>query len=513
MTHRGLDRREALQRLGGAMMLPFVPLLDVHRGPAAPPKRLVFFFSGNGTIHESWVPRMDGGELVLSPILSPLEKLKSKLLVVDGLRHAVVQEKSNRTGHAAGMNTVLTGRTTKIPDPRDPLRSLGTGESLDQYLAGKISSETKVRSIECGVQVALYLPGGRPRSPTAARSSPSSPRAAPPGSSIGSSAASPAPSLADGAAAAERLLDRQRVLSAVSMNLEALKQKLPRDDRVKMEARIIGAVVKNALERGPTTGVGAGAAANAGAGTPTWGRPSTPRPATARHPAIGRLQMDLPGDSGLACFRPPTRVGTIEFDPCAGAPTQIPASSRTEFATDPALGPTDMAKGFHALAHREADPAVRAKLVKIHTWYAGELGYLLGRLASIPEAGGSMLDSTVVVWINELGTGGDHGHDRTPWVIAGNAGGFFKTGQLVSFPGEPHNRLLLTLCHAMGVATDVFGDPDYCKAGSAHGASPRDARAPAGALVARGGMDALTSSRRHDALVDRGACESTRRTR
>ena len=93
------------------------------------------------------------------------------------------------------------------------------------------------------------------------------------------------------------------------------------------------------------------------------------------------------------------------------------------------------------------------------------LSGILDRLAAIPEAGGSMLDHTLVVWINELGTGGDHGHERTPWVIAGNAGKHFKTGRLVSVPGEPHNRVLLSLAHAMGVEESVFGDPDYCVRG------------------------------------------------
>jgi hypothetical protein len=177
-------------------------------------------------------------------------------------------------------------------------------------------------------------------------------------------------------------------------------------------------------------------------------------------PAIARLQMDLVA-MALACDL--TRVATIQFGN-AGASHRFTWLGR-EFVTDPALPATCQARGFHALAHREADPVSRAKLVAINTWYARQFAYLLEKLASIPEAGGSVLDHTAVVWLNELGEGGTHGHQRTPWVIGGSAGGFFKTGQVVSFPGEPHNRLLLTLCHAMGVATDVFGDPDYCRAG------------------------------------------------
>ena len=87
------------------------------------------------------------------------------------------------------------------------------------------------------------------------------------------------------------------------------------------------------------------------------------------------------------------------------------------------------------------------------------------KLDAIPERGGTMLDNTVVVWFNELGSGGTHTHENTPWVIAGNTRGLFKTGQLVSFPNEPHNRLLMTLSHAMGVEETAFGDPDFCKGG------------------------------------------------
>ncbi len=444
-------RRRFLQGLGGALMLPFVPLLEAHAGGAAPPRRIVFFFSGNGTIHESWVPKMEASQLVLSPILAPLEKLKSRLLVVDGLRHSVILEKSNRTGHAAGMNTALTGRSSRILDPSNPLRSLATGESLDQYLAGKLGGDTKLRSVECGVQVEAYSQENAAISYRGALQ-PIVPSSSPYRIFDRLFRGFEAP--AEDAATAESIADRRRVLEIVSKDLEALKRQLPQDDRIKMEAHL-GAV--RGLDHSLTTGIGAGAASvcqkpDLGPRLDVWKNDNIP--------AVARLQMDLLV-MALACDL--TRVGTIQFGR-AGATHRF-SWLGPEFATDPALPATDGAKGFHALAHKEADPASRAKLVKIHTWYAEQLAYLLARLAAIPEAGGSMLDNTVVVWLNELGTGGDHGHEQTPWVIAGNAGRFFKTGQVVSFPKEPHNRLLLTLCHAMGAFDTVFGDPDYCKAG------------------------------------------------
>jgi hypothetical protein len=451
-----LDRRQFLQALGlGAATLPFVPVLEAHAAASPPPKRVVFFFTSNGTIHESWVPRMVRGQLELSPILAPLEKLKSKILVVDGLSHKVILEKSDRSGHSAGMNTALTGMTNKIVDPSHPLQSLATGISLDQYLADKLGGSTKLRSIQCGVQVEPYVKAMAALS-YRGRLQPILPENNPHTVFDRLFREVPEP----GAPDAESLADRQRVLETVSRRLEALKGRLPAEDRLKMEAHV--AAVR-ALEHSLTTG--AGVSSGATCHKPDLGPPLDPWK-NANIPAVGRLQMDLVA-MALACDL--TRVASIQFGG-AGASHRFSWLGR-EFATDPLLPATCQAKGFHALAHREADPASRAKLVKINTWYAQQFAYLLEKLAAIPEAGGSVLDHTAVVWLNELGTGGNHGHRQTPWVLGGSAGGFFKTGQLVSFPGEPHNRLLLTLCHAMGVATDVFGDPDYCQAGPLRGAT------------------------------------------
>jgi len=453
-----LDRRQFLRALGaGAAVLPFVPLLDAQAASNAPPRRLVFFFNSNGTIRESWLPKVTDGKIELSTILAPLEKFKSKLIVVDGLNHKVILEKSNRNGHSAGMNTALTGRNNKITDLSQPLHSLATGISVDQYLADKIGTGVKLRSIECGVQVEPYnkdyasLSYRGPLQPIVPENSPYRVF-----DRLFRDFA--APGAADSAAVRESLADRQRLLEAVSTDLEALRGRLPQSDRIKMEAHI-GAV--RAIEHSLTTGVGA-------ASGKTCKKPDLGPPLDIwkndNVPAIGRLQIDLLV-MALACDL--TRIGTVQYGR-AGAGHRFTWLGK-EFATDPALAATCQAKGFHALVHREAEPVWRAKVVRIHTWYAEQFAYLLEKLSSIPEGGGTMLDNTLVVWLNELGTGGDHGHERTPWVLAGNVGGFFKTGQVASFPGQPHNRILLSICQAMGVPTEVFGDPDYCKAGALTG--------------------------------------------
>jgi len=85
----------------------------------------------------------------------------------------------------------------------------------------------------------------------------------------------------------------------------------------------------------------------------------------------------------------------------------------------------------------------------------------------VKEGAGTMFDNTVILWCNELGVGNNHSHEKLPMLIAGNAGGYFKTGQAITLPnGTPHNRLLLSLCHAMGMTdTKAFGNPKFCTDG------------------------------------------------
>ena len=107
----------------------------------------------------------------------------------------------------------------------------------------------------------------------------------------------------------------------------------------------------------------------------------------------------------------------------------------------------------HDLSHRQ-DAASLDKLTAINTDIAEHYAYLLQKLDSIPEGDGTMLDNTFVVWANELGDGRYHRTENIPFVLAGGAGGYFETGRFIRAGGQDHNRLLVSMCHAMG-QTDV----------------------------------------------------------
>jgi hypothetical protein len=106
-------------------------------------------------------------------------------------------------------------------------------------------------------------------------------------------------------------------------------------------------------------------------------------------------------------------------------------------------------------------------------WNATHFAAVLDELDAIVDPldpmGGTILDNTIVFWHNEFGHNGhDMQESRHPAIIAGGGGKVLKTGRylrLRNMEGEErvaHNRLLVSIAHAMGVGDlDFFGDRDF----------------------------------------------------
>ncbi len=73
-----------------------------------------------------------------------------------------------------------------------------------------------------------------------------------------------------------------------------------------------------------------------------------------------------------------------------------------------------------------------------------------------------MLDCKAL-YVSEIGDNNRHNYDKKSHVIAGQAGGVFRTGQRVRHAdGTKVNRLFVSLCHAMGhEQINQVGDADY----------------------------------------------------
>jgi hypothetical protein len=123
----------------------------------------------------------------------------------------------------------------------------------------------------------------------------------------------------------------------------------------------------------------------------------------------------------------------------------------------------------HTLSHSgESDTSSQAQLTAIGKWHSQQLAYMLGKMQAIPEGDGTLLDNVVILWCTDIARGNTHERRDMPYVLAGGAGGYFKTGRYLKYDGDPHSNLLVSVCNAMGLPDTTFGNPAYCS-----GALPR----------------------------------------
>jgi len=178
---------------------------------------------------------------------------------------------------------------------------------------------------------------------------------------------------------------------------------------------------------------------------PTLGTKVDPA-AEANYPAIGQLQMDL-AVAAMQCGV--TRVVSLQWgnsnDQC-----RYPWLSNIG-----AIG--------HDLSHNNGncDPS-GSKKTQVFNWYAQQFAYLIGKLKNVKEGDGTMLDNTVVLWASEFGESNGHSPDNLLWVLMGNAGGYFKQGQVLDCANHSTNDLHTSLQNAFGIKDTTFGGAAYC---------------------------------------------------
>ena len=432
-----IHRRSFLKQAGlSAAVLPFVTGLPslALAAPARPRQRLIVVFSPNGTIPTAFWPDEAGRDFTLKEILQPLAPFKDRLLLLHGLSNRV---RGDGDGHMRGMSCLLTGIELLPGNIQGGGKSIpagwASGISIDQEIKNFFQSQeltrTRFGSLEFGVGVQdradpwtrmSYAGSGKPVAP-----------------------------ISDPYQMYEKIYgqmkDRENlrsVLDPLKGELAKVRRLISAEDRRVLEEH--EALVRQ-LER---------EMADTGAQTLRVSPPDFEKGVAADQndnvPRLSRMQIDLL----VNCFvNDMARVATLQYTKSVG-------QARMNWL--------NISDGHHGLSHEpDSDKSAQEKLIKINTWFAGEVGYLADRLAATPEPGGdgSMLDHTLIVWTNELGKGNSHTLDNIPFVLLG--GGFgFEMGRSLKFTDRvPHNRLHLALAHAVGHRIEAFGKPDFCTAG------------------------------------------------
>jgi hypothetical protein len=404
---------------------------------AGMPKRFIVWFTPNGTIPDAWAPSGGESDFQFSRILKPLEPYRKKLLIIDG----VDQMGEGGDGHQNGMQGMLTATTLNpgtFKGGNGELAGWANGISVDQRIAQVIGSETKLRSLELGVQTGndennwnrMSLLG--PDQPLPPENSPFKAYER----LFKDFAATPD-------AAAKAIARDKTVLDAVSENFRALQSKLGAEDKARLDKHLQAVTeIEGRLGLKPKAALDSCAA-------PMLGNNTLAVTKNENFPTVGKLQMDLLV-MALACDL--TRVGSIMWNRAVGQATHTWA--------DPTI-----TRPHHDMSHDgDTLPETVEWLTKVNLWYAEQFAYLLENLDSIPEGDGTMLDNTVIYWCNELAKGNSHSRNDSHYVVAGGAG-YLKMGRYLKFNYKDtvrHNNLLLSFVNSMGIEDTTFGKPDWC---------------------------------------------------
>src|SRR6476661_7914635 len=136
-----VTRRTVLRGAGVTICLPWLDSLSAFASTgasAAFPKRFAVLFMGNGVNENHWGAEGSGSAMKLSQSLSPLEPLKQKINVINGLFN---KHSTGQGIHPAQTGSLLTG----APLTRGPI--VHSGISVDQMIASRVGHETLQPSI------------------------------------------------------------------------------------------------------------------------------------------------------------------------------------------------------------------------------------------------------------------------------------------------------------------------------------------------------------------------------
>ena len=428
-------RREFLKQLGlASATLPFISNLSTFAVDAVAKtrkQRLVVMFSPNGTVPWNFWPDKEGPDFDVKPILQPMAEFKERMLVMKGVCDKL-QGDGDR--HMRGMGCLLTGIELfpgNIQGGSDTPAGWASGISLDQELRQVLQSkeETRTRfgSLEFGVMV-------KDRADTWTRMS-------------YAGANRPVAPIDDPYQMFRKLYGQMKnrehlasILDDVQEDLQRLSKIIGTEDRRLLEEH--AEFVRSMEHQLQTDGT-----SEQNHVVPEL-EPGV-REENDNIPQISKMQTDLLVNSFVNDF---ARIATYQITNSVGQPKM------TWLGID---------ESHHTLSHEpDSNKEAHEKLTKINTWYCEQLAYLTKRLAETPEPGGdgSLLDNTLILWVNELGQGNNHTLDNIPFVMVGN-GVDFQMGRSLKFPDVPHNRLLLSIAHGFGHHIDAFGKPEFCKDG------------------------------------------------
>ena len=431
ITKKALPRRTFLRGMQASLALPLldamVPAATAwDKTPAKPVPRLNFVFIPMGCDHSRWTPpaapELDG----LSPILSPLEPLKDRLIVFTNFDLKNAYPGTHSTSNAAFLSAAFAKHTESS--------DYYLGTTVDQYAARRLGKDTQLPSLELSMDLlqtvgqcnngyaCVYQNNLSWSSPTDPLPSEAHPR------TVFERLFGSGGSVEERQAA---LRERASLLDWVREDVVRLKAKLGQGDRARVDGYLDSIrEVEREIQRAEAT-----AADNP---LPDLDRPQGVPAAYADH---ARVMFEL---QRLALQGDITRVITFQL------------ARELSGRTYPEVGVPDP---HHPLSHHGNDPEKVEKISRINRFHVSLFAEHLQKLQDTPDGDGSLLDHSILLYGSGMGNPSTHDHDNLPILVAGGSSCGVRGGRHVKFDkSTPLANLHLTLLDRVGVYMDSFGD-------------------------------------------------------
>ncbi|MCS7467856.1 DUF1552 domain-containing protein [Stieleria sp. ICT_E10.1] len=436
-----LSRRTLLRGAGAALALPWLEAMmpgkvsaaeSEGKAPEDSPLRMAALFVPNGVRQDMWTPEATGRDFELTPTLEPLADVKDQLLVLTNLWN---QASNFGDGHYVKCSGFLTCTTIN--------KSLGidlncNGRSMDQVAADYSGKLTPLPSLELGIDpvttgVDTNVGYTRVYGSHIAWSGPTSPLARELNPHLVFDRLFRAGNPNKGAAQRDRLL-----LDRVLEDADQLKHRLGAADRQRMEEYLQS--VRSVEKRLQNQDAG---------GAKQWqplvkldrqNRPPEQRPDAYVEQV--RLMLDM---IALAFQTDTTRVCTFMFGNAV--------SGRNFSFLDGVSG------GHHDTSHHQNNEDKLRQYQLINRWHVEQYAYLLGKLRSMKEREGTVLDNSMILYGSGLRDGNSHNPHNLPILLGGSGGGRIATGQHLSFGRDtPLANLYAAMLNAFGTGHERFAD-------------------------------------------------------
>jgi hypothetical protein len=427
-AHR-MTRRAILRGAGCTMALPWLQSLDAFAdtpSAAAFPKRFGVVFLGCGVNEDHWSAEGSGSAMKLSKTLQPLEPLKQKINVIEGL---FVKALTGQGIHPGQTGSLLSGAHISKG------AIIHSGISIDQMIANRIGDDTPQSSIVLACDQPMT--GYHESNFSLAYSSHIS----------WQSPDSPVPVEVYPSLAWDNLFDNRSSLQNISIldrvkgRTEELNRKISSGDKSKLDEYLTS--VREVEKRVEGTRKSKDQADDAAKAKNTVA-------STMDRPANG-LPEDLREHSRLMCD-----IIAIAFQTNKTRVASLIISRDLSAMYYPFL---DVKEGHHAASHNNNSDGYE----RIARFHVSQYAYLASKLDSMKEGDGTVLDNTCLMFLSNLWIGRKHDNFRLPLVLAGGLGGTLETGRALSYvdAGVDNRKmcsLYLSLMDRFGIKLDQFGD-------------------------------------------------------